>query len=196
MSSFEEATETIKSNYAKRRVGLFAKKNNVEISDVEVIDEVPVMELEKNFKKNNGIRTRLYKNLSADQQQAWLSYYDDHKQLSLRVKDGVNKSIKSSASDDTEKPKRRTHKVSDNSEEINDAEVVEKHDKPKRRAHNEHPTSRLMTDDQIVEHILNDNINEVNEVKPKRRTHKVSDTSNTTGSEVVKHRTRKNKDSL
>lgn len=88
--NFKEATNEIKSRFAKRRISTFAKRNNVNIDEVEVIDDEPIETLEKEFKRSCGIRTRLYKNLTEEQQKAWLSYYNDHKKLSLKVKEKQN----------------------------------------------------------------------------------------------------------
>lgn len=88
--NFKDATNEIKSHFAKRRISTFAKRNNVSIDEIEVIDDEPIETLEKEFKRSCGIRTRLYKNLTEEQQKAWLSYYNDHKKLSLKVKEKQN----------------------------------------------------------------------------------------------------------
>lgn len=84
--NFKDATNEIKSQFAKRRISVFAKRNNVSSDEVEVVDDEPIEILEKEFKRSCGIRTRLYKNLTEEQQKAWLLYYNDHKKLSLKVK--------------------------------------------------------------------------------------------------------------
>lgn len=84
--NFKDATNEIKSQFAKRRISAFAKRNNVSNDEVEVVDDEPIEALEREFKRSCGIRTRLYKNLTEEQQKAWLLYYNDHKKLSLKVK--------------------------------------------------------------------------------------------------------------
>ena len=86
MTTFGDAVLPVKQQYMRRRVSAFARKNNVTNDDVEVIDEMDLSSMEKEFKRNNGIKVRLYKNMTEEQKQAWVLYYNDHKQLSLRVK--------------------------------------------------------------------------------------------------------------
>ena len=96
MTTFEEAIEPVKQQFMRRRVAAFARKHEVENNDVEVVDNTDVSFMEKEFKRNNNIKTRLYKNMTEEQQKAWVIYYNDHKDLSLRVKAGGNSSAKSS----------------------------------------------------------------------------------------------------
>ena len=86
MITFEEATQPIVNQFLKHRITNFVKKHNIDVNDVEVVNEIPIEMLEKDFKKTNKIRTRLYKNMNEEQQQAWLAYYNEHKKLSLKVK--------------------------------------------------------------------------------------------------------------
>lgn len=95
MNTFEEATESIRSLFARRRISTFAKKNSVTNEDVEVVDDIPIDELVSSFKRsvNPPIRIRLFKNLNEEQQKAWITYYDDHKQLSLQVKSNNSSTV-------------------------------------------------------------------------------------------------------
>ena len=90
MTTFEEATESIRVQYGKRRISNFAKKNSVSNEEVEVVDETPINDLVNGFKKscNPPIRVRIYKNLSEEQKQAWIAYYTANAKLALRVKEG------------------------------------------------------------------------------------------------------------
>ena len=90
MTTFEEAIEPVKQQFMRRRVAAFARKHEVENNDVEVVDNTDVSFMEKEFKRNNNIKTRLYKNMTEEQQKAWVIYYNDHKDLSLRVKAGAD----------------------------------------------------------------------------------------------------------
>lgn len=175
MSSFEESVQHIKANFGKRRISTFAKKNSVANDAVEVVDDIPISELEKTFKRNNKIKTRLFKNLTAEQQQAWVAYYDDHKQLSLKVKANApttpavsEHATESHSGKHASKPITEQAPIADT-----DAIVpapVEKHKKRTRKA---------MTDNEIVNEIMQGavNINEVHGIptpaeKSKKRTRK------------------------
>lgn len=160
MSTFEEAVLHIKANFGKRRISTFAKKNSVSSDAVEVVDDIPIAELERSFKKNNGITKRLFKNLTNEQQQAWVMYYDDHKQLSLRVKAGSEPVVEHA---EAVKPKQKPTDVSNETKAPKSLVELA----PKKRSR------KNMTDTEIVSEILQNavNIDEVNDVpspKPKR----------------------------
>lgn len=86
MTTFADSVQPIMNQYARRRISAFAKRHGVSNDDVEVVNDIPIEQLEKDFKRNNNIKTRLYKNMNEEQQKAWELYYNDHKKLSLAVK--------------------------------------------------------------------------------------------------------------
>ena len=45
----------------------------------------PIADLFTAWKKENSIRTKLFKNLSSEQQQQWIQYFDENKDLSLSI---------------------------------------------------------------------------------------------------------------
>ena len=138
--SFSESVEPIIQQFTKRRLQRFAKSNNVNPDDVETVNEVSIDQLEKDFKHENGIKTRTFKNLTAEQKQAWNKYYDEHKQLKLVVK--------AAAPTPPTKSKKSKHV-----EHVIPAEqppqLVVEPVKPKRSP------KKQLTDDEIVEQILN-----------------------------------------
>ena len=111
MTTFEEAVEPIKQQFMRRRISAFAKKNNVTNEDVEVVDDMDLEVMEREFKRNNNIKARLYKNMTEEQQKAWTLYYDDHKKLSLKVKDGAKTSTKTENKIEKESISEKTEKV-------------------------------------------------------------------------------------
>lgn len=173
MSGFEESTHQIKANFGKRRIANFAKKNGVESSSIEIVDDIPVAEIEKNFKKNNGIKTRLYKNLTEEQKSAWLMYYDDHKQLSMKVKQGAVPVATEQVS--TELPAlevKKPHARKRNTVAVTELPKIEKTEElPKKPSHGK--SRKSMTDSEIIDEIMSNSIDvdnvQVPPVKPKRR---------------------------
>lgn len=162
MESFEDAINEVKQQFARRRIANFAKKNGVEIDGVEVIDEEDAATLEREFKRNNNIKIRIFKNLSEEQKQAWKLFYSDHAKLSLKVKDGIVKQVhdkkhdavnedvenvlevqplkerkpkvKKTKKEPTEKPKKEKHVKSVEAEElpIEPKPIAKKPRKPRR----------------------------------------------------------------
>ena len=109
MTTFEEAIEPVKQQFMRRRVAAFARKHEVESNDVEVVDNANISIMEKEFKRNNNIKTRLYKNMTEEQQKAWVIYYNDHKDLSLRVKAGTD--VQANTSSSTASKHKKAEKV-------------------------------------------------------------------------------------
>ena len=163
--NFKDATNEIKSQFAKRRISAFAKRNNVSNDEVEVVDDEPIETLEKEFKRSCGIRTRLYKNLTEEQQKAWLLYYNDHKKLSLKVKRNSvpnnemimnespiihDKSEKCEKQEKKEKKvvkKRNTNQQSAQSPASNDSEPIEPSPEPKpKRKHHKRESKNINSD--------------------------------------------------
>ena len=143
MASFSEAAEPIMQQFAKRRISTFAKKHNVGQEDVEIVNEIPIEQLEKEFKRNNNIRTRLYKNLNEEQQQAWKLYYNDHKQLSLKVKENIVAQQEPPKIEEKQEHKRKTkntEKVVEQIESTPETEEIEKPAEP--RKHKKHHTKK------------------------------------------------------
>lgn len=118
--SYGEAVEDIRQQWAKRRITAFAKKHSVEVNEVEIVDETPIEDLEKEFKKANNIKKRIYKNLSEGEKKGWITFYNDHMNLSLRIKgEGIGnkvenaiKEVKSEKVEKTEKLVEPVEKVS------------------------------------------------------------------------------------
>lgn len=118
--SYGEAVEDIRQQWAKRRITTFAKKHSIEVNEVEIVDEIPIEDLEKEFKKANNIKKRIYKNLSEGEKKGWITFYNDHMNLSLRIKGGGNgnkvenviKEVKSEKVEKTEKLVEPVEKVS------------------------------------------------------------------------------------
>ena len=165
--NFKDATNEIKSQFAKRRISAFAKRNNVNNDEVEVVDDEPIEVLEKEFKRSCGIRTRLYKNLTEEQQKAWLLYYNDHKKLSLKVKARQNDEMVSN---------------NDSNDEmiLNESVIHEKCDKcdkqekkvVKKRNMNRQLKSSTTSNDSKLSIELIEPIEQKPEPKPKRKHHK------------------------
>lgn len=80
-----DAVLPILQTYLKPRRTRFATKNKVNPGSIDVVNEPPISELFKTWKRENQIRTRIYKNLTLEQQQAWVAYFDEHKSLTLHV---------------------------------------------------------------------------------------------------------------
>lgn len=80
-----DAVLPILQTYLKPRRTRFATKNKVSPGSIDVVNEPPISELFKTWKRENQIRTRIYKNLTLEQQQAWVAYFDEHKSLTLQV---------------------------------------------------------------------------------------------------------------
>ena len=83
MTDFESAVLPIVNKWKGSRRTRFAKNKGVSPDDVIVFDEIPIPSLEKQFKAELGLKIRSYKNLSEDQKNQWLQYYDSHKSLKL-----------------------------------------------------------------------------------------------------------------
>lgn len=69
--------------FRRSRATRFAKSNGVPTDEVHVHNQVPIWFLLKRFKSQYSIRSRLFKSLSEEQKQSWLSFYDENKQLIL-----------------------------------------------------------------------------------------------------------------
>lgn len=80
---YTEAVADIVNKFAKSRITRYAKSHNVTPDAVHVHNDVPINILVKQFKTENGIRCRTYKNLSDDLKAKWLQFYDAHKQLKM-----------------------------------------------------------------------------------------------------------------
>lgn len=182
MTTFEEATEAIRVQFGKRRIANFAKKNNVTNEEVEVVDEVPISDLAAAFKKaaNPPIRVRIFKNLSEEQQKAWIEYYTANAKLALRVKSGNNSATDESShkakralelSNETEAvvtPTKRTRKDVTSSSTVpapigetkrkhktaNPEELEEKVEKVEKKPRKNKKEVKQLTDNEIVEHII------------------------------------------
>ena len=156
--TFNDAIQPIMNQYAKRRISAFAKRNNVSIDDVEVINEIPVEQLEKEFKRANNIKTRLYKNMNEEQQKAWELYYNEHKQLSLKVKNmiGQNDNIEQEPVMTEVKPtikqrKTTNHKQPTHNEKNIEQEPVKPTIKHRRNTSNSHDLNINDLKDEVVE---------------------------------------------
>jgi len=159
-TSFTEAVEPIMYQFAKRRISAFAKRNKVSIDDVEVVNEIPIEQLEKEFKRSNNIKTRLYKNMNEEQQKAWEIYYNDHKQLSLRVKESHDKVVVAEA----EQPDVKTEPSSQSSH------------KHTRKPKQQQPTADGNDNSPTVEHEVEHELKPSSTTTTKRRaTHKKED---------------------
>lgn len=69
--------------FKRSRITRFAKSNGVSSEDVHVHNQVPIWFLLKRFKTQNNIKSRLFKSLTDENKQAWLTFYNENKQLVL-----------------------------------------------------------------------------------------------------------------
>lgn len=89
-SQYKEAISAIISKFNKSRITRFANSHKLTTEQIHTHNNVPVWFLIKKFKTENNIKTRSFKNLTDDQKQLWLQYYDSHKQLQLLSNDEHN----------------------------------------------------------------------------------------------------------
>lgn len=80
---YTEAVTDIINKFAKSRITRYAKSHNSTPDAVHVHNDIPINILVKQFKAENGIRCRTYKNLSDDMKAKWVQFYDAHKQLKM-----------------------------------------------------------------------------------------------------------------
>ena len=78
--------QPIFDSYLRSRKTKFAKSNNIDPNNVIVINDKPIDEMFSKWKKENHIRTRIFKNLSSEQQNNWVEYFNINKSLSLTTK--------------------------------------------------------------------------------------------------------------
>ena len=83
MTDFKEYVEPIIGKFKRSRQTRFAKSHNVSPDDVHAHNMIPIWYLAKEFKTMNGIKSRLFKSLSEEQKSAWLTFYDQRKQITL-----------------------------------------------------------------------------------------------------------------
>lgn len=69
--------------FKRSRITRFAKSNGVSNEDVHVHNQIPIWFLLKRFKTQNNIKSRLFKSLTDENKQAWLTFYNENKQLVL-----------------------------------------------------------------------------------------------------------------
>ena len=96
---YTEAVTEIVNKFAKSRVTRFVKSHNLTPEQIHIHNEIPVNVLVKQFKTENSIKCRTYKNLSEDMKQKWLQFYDSHKQLKLMSNEEHNNFHKSNVYD-------------------------------------------------------------------------------------------------
>lgn len=83
MDDFKNHVNPLIIKFKKARQTRFANVNHMNIEDIHVHNEVPIWYLVKKFKSQNNIKSRLFKSLSEEQKNCWLSFYDQNKKLVL-----------------------------------------------------------------------------------------------------------------
>ena len=135
MSEVEAVTPILQA-YLKPRRARFAAKNKIDPNEIDVINEPSINEVFKEWKRENQIRTRIYKNLTPEQQQSWIKYFDEHKNLTLQTR----------ITDDNNPPKHSVaaHPKHNTASSANDDNTPPKHSVA---AHPKHSTASSATDD-------------------------------------------------
>ena len=83
MDDFKNHINPLIIKFKRARQTRFANANHVNIEDVHVHNQIPVWYLVKLFKSQNNIKSRLFKSLSEEQKNNWLTFYDQNKKLVL-----------------------------------------------------------------------------------------------------------------
>lgn len=83
MDDFKNHVNPLIIKFKKSRQTRFANSNHTNIENVHVHNDVPIWYLVKIFKVQNNIKSRLFKSLSEEQKNSWLSFYDQNKKLVL-----------------------------------------------------------------------------------------------------------------
>lgn len=80
---YKIAIEPILEKFRKHRQTKFANSHNCSVTDVHIHNQNPVSFLVKKFKEQNGIKSRVFKSLTPEQQSLWISFYDSNKDLKI-----------------------------------------------------------------------------------------------------------------
>ena len=79
----EIIVEPILNEYLRKRKTRYANSHNVSIESVKVVNTISISDLFSKWKKENNIKTKLFKNLSEEQKNMWIQYFDTNKTLML-----------------------------------------------------------------------------------------------------------------
>ena len=80
---FKISVQPIIEKFIKRRQTKFANTHNCKVEDVHVHNQIPIWFLVKKFKEQYGIKSRVFKSLTPEQQGNWVAFYDQHKDLKI-----------------------------------------------------------------------------------------------------------------
>lgn len=80
---FKTSVQPIIEKFIKRRQTKFANTHNCKVEDVHVHNQIPIWFLVKKFKEQYGIKSRVFKSLTPEQQGNWVAFYDQHKDLKI-----------------------------------------------------------------------------------------------------------------
>ena len=84
---FRQSVAHIIEAFIKRRQTKFANTHHCTVADVHVHNAKPIWFLVKKFKEQNGIKSRVFKSLTAEQQTEWVKFYDANKDLKVMTND-------------------------------------------------------------------------------------------------------------
>lgn len=87
ITGFREAVNDIVQAFSKNRITRYAHSHNCNKEDLHVHNQIPLNILVKEFRSSNNIRIKKYENLSPEQKDAWVKFYNTNKILMFMTND-------------------------------------------------------------------------------------------------------------
>ena len=87
IAGFREAVNDIVQAFSKNRITRYAHSHNCNKEDLHIHNQIPLNILVKEFRSLNNIRIKKYENLSPEQKDAWIKFYNTNKILMFMTND-------------------------------------------------------------------------------------------------------------